>query len=66
MVKCETARCSVILYLELRVAHGVVKSENVKEAGDKPYPVEEELELCHIGGIVCGFCHIMTYRPHRH
>ena len=55
-----------ILYLELRVAHGVVKGENIKEAGDKPYPVEEELELCHIGGIVCGFCHIMTSRPHRH
>jgi len=63
MVKCKTvsgAQC--MLYMALCVAHGVVRGEKVEEAGDRPYLVEQELKLCHIGGIACGSYYIVTSR----
>ena len=65
---CSTKSISLdTLWLNVRrLGAQSFKGEIVKEASDKPYPVEEELELCHIGGIVCSFCHIMISRPHRH
>ena len=50
MVKCKTASdAQCMLYMALCEAHGVVKGEKVDEAGDRPYLVEQELELCHSG-----------------